>query len=323
MIDRLPYIILVLFLCLSGCSTRQPAQLSDTSRYVGPDLEEETAISRFAPVFHIAGWQDLYNRIGKVTASGTTGAERITVDPAHPVLYVASFPFETENGNYTNFVYRIHFPSTPFSLIPFYLTAGDSPGIMVIVTVDQNQQPLLVTTAQTCGCYVAIIPTSHLAKEAYPQCWPPVKQNIYGETLPALLPTFTEESRLLFTVQPATHRVGTIELVSVQEILSKDYITAEINALNSLKHLELEDGNTTSLYYEDWPLQGHVKGSVKPWEMLLLSLISFDLYVGMDKEFTGQKGEANPFYTSLKVWNRRTSDMNDFPTFLKFYGWKL
>ena len=323
MMNRFPYIVLVLFLCLSGCSTRESAQRFDTSRYVSPDQEQETLLSRFAPVFHIAGWQRPYNRIGKVTAARTVDAERITVDPSQPVVYVARFPFETENGSYINLVYRIHFPSTPFSLIPFYLTAGGSPGIMVIVTLDKKEQPLLVTTAQTCGCYVAIIPTSHLAKEAYPQNWPLAEQNIYGETLPALLPKFTEESRLLFTVQPATHRVETIALVPVTDILSQGYVTAELKALASLKELELEDGSTTSLYYDNWPLQGHVKGAVKPWEMLLLSLISFDLYVGMDKEYTGQKGAANSFYTSLKVWNRRRSDMNDFPGFLEFYGWKL
>ena len=321
--NRSLYIIVLLFLCLSGCSTQQSVQLLDTIRYVGPDLEQETELSTFSPVFHIAGWLDPYNRIGTVSASRSAGTERIVVDPSQSVLYAGRIPFETENGNYTNLVYRIHFPSTPFSLIPFYLTAGGSPGIIVIVTLDQNQQPLLVTTAQTCGCYVAIIPTSHLAKEFYPQNWPHAEQKIYGETLPALLPKFTEESRLLFTVKPATHRVGGIELVPVKDILSHTYVTAEMKDLASLKNLELEDGSTTSLYYENWPLAGHVKGAVKPWEMLLLSLISFDLYVGMDKEYTGIPQSINPFYTSLKVWNRETSDMNDFPTFLKFYGWRL
>ena len=94
-------------------------------------------------------------------------------------------------------------------------------------------------------------------------------------------------------------------------------------SLESLTALQLEDGGSTSFYYQLWPLQGHVKGAIKPWESLFLSLISFDLYVGMDKEFTGGGGSANPFYTSLKVWNRRASDMNNFPGFLKFYGWKL
>ena len=31
----------------------------------------------------------------------------------------------------------------------------------------------------------------------------------------------------------------------------------------------------------------------------------------------------NPFYTSLKPWNREASDMWDFATFLKFWGWRL
>lgn len=320
---QLIYIGFVLSLCLYGCSTHQPSRQFYSSRYVGPDQGQETLLSRFSPVFHIAGWQEFYNRIGTVSASHSTGTEKIAVDPSQPVLYVARFPFETEKGNYTNLVYRIHFPSTPFSMIPFYLTAGNSPGILVIVTLDHKQRPLLVTTAQTCGCYVAIIPTDHLPQEAYPANWSLTGQDIYGATLPALLTQFTENFRLLFTVQPATHRVERIALVPTKDLLSQAYITAKMKPLASLKELELEDGSSTSLYYENWPLAGHVKGAVKPWEMMFLSLISFDLYVGMDKEYTGIPHSINPFYTSLKVWNREASDMNDFPTFLKFYGWRL
>jgi hypothetical protein len=32
---------------------------------------------------------------------------------------------------------------------------------------------------------------------------------------------------------------------------------------------------------------------------------------------------SNPFYTSLKPWNRKASDMWNFTEFLEFWGWRL
>lgn len=67
-------------------------------------------------------------------------------------------------------------------------------------------------------------------------------------------------------------------------------------------------------------MQGHVKGAWKPWETLVLGLVSLDLLVGMDKAY----GDPwNLFYTSLKPWARQDSDTNDFPRFLKYWGWRL
>jgi len=77
------------------------------------------------------------------------------------------------------------------------------------------------------------------------------------------------------------------------------------------------------MFYDTWPLRGHVKGAIKPWESLMLSLVSLDFYVGMDKEYGNTAESGNPFYTSLKPWNRQRSDMNNFAGFLQFHGWKL
>ncbi|MEN8262496.1 MAG: hypothetical protein ABFR82_03450 [Nitrospirota bacterium] len=83
------------------------------------------------------------------------------------------------------------------------------------------------------------------------------------------------------------------------------------------------NGTTTSFYHEDGPLKGHVKDSVKIWESLFLGLISMDLYVGADKAYEDTGETGNPFYTSLKPWNRNASDMWHFRKFLEFWGWKL
>ena len=98
---------------------------------------------------------------------------------------------------------------------------------------------------------------------------------------------------------------------------------AEITDLDTLNTLPLGDGTVTSLYYEKLPLKGHVKGAIKPWETVLLSLVSLDFFVGMDKEYGDTRESGNPFYTSLKPWNRSASDMNDFAAYLRFNGWQL
>lgn len=321
--NRLHFILAFLFVFLTGCSLHTPGSSSDTSRYVGPTNRQSELITRFSPIFQVSGWNSPHNRIGMATAAKTDETEIISIDPARPVFYTDTFPFSTANGKYTNLVYRVHFPGTPFSLFPFHLTSGRNPGILVIITLDHNQTPLLVTTVQTCGCFAAIVPTAHLPITAYPQQWPGDSQDIYGETLPAMLPAYSTEDRLIVQIRPEIHRVAALSTISGGTPLDAPFVEAEVMGLESLKTLRLADGNSTSFYYRTWPLQGHVKGAIKPWESLFLSLISFDLYVGMDKEFTGDGSSANPFYTSLKVWNRRVSDMNDFPGFLKFYGWKL
>ena len=90
-----------------------------------------------------------------------------------------------------------------------------------------------------------------------------------------------------------------------------------------MKQLPLDDGSVSSFYYSGWPLAGHVKGAIKPWESLLLSLVSLDLFIGMDTEYGETAVSGNPFYTSLKPWNRSASDMNDFAAYPRFNGWKL
>ena len=65
------------------------------------------------------------------------------------------------------------------------------------------------------------------------------------------------------------------------------------------------------------------KGFIKPRESLFLSLPSLDPLVGYDKVYGDRRETGNPFYTSLKPWNREASDMWDFPEFLTFWGWRL
>ncbi|HID70249.1 MAG TPA: hypothetical protein EYP35_07295 [Desulfobacterales bacterium] len=249
--------------------------------------------------------------------------DQIFIDPQKPVFYFSKRSFTTSNGTYTNLIYRIHFVETPFSLFPYYLAAGKNTGMLVTITADLENRPLLITTVNTCGCYVTIIPTNHLPAQAYPASWSDKEQHIYGEVLPARIEMKTAGDKLLVTIRPAVHRVMDVRIVDADAMADVPKSIADILPLSILKSLQLPEGGTTSMFYDTWPLKGHVKGAIKPWETLLLSLVSMDLFVGMDKEYGNTTESGNPFYTSLKPWNRQASDMNNFAKFLQFYGWNL
>jgi hypothetical protein len=99
-------------------------------------------------------------------------------------------------------------------------------------------------------------------------------------------------------------------------------VPMKFDTMEQLERLPVDDG-TTSFYYDEGLLKGHVKGSVKPWETLLMSLFSLDLFVGTDKAYADTARTGNPFYTSLKPWRRQDSNMWDFPRFLHYWGWRL
>ena len=320
---RRTVLFLLALCCLAGCAGRTPEQTLRQQTVVAREALPDDVVRRMAPAFVLQGTDRGYNRIAGVRATGSKGSESIVLDPDTPVLYAGRSSFSTANGTYTNLIYRVHFTEQPFSLIPFHLTAGKHPGLLLILTLDERRQVLLVTTAHTCGCYAVSIPTQSLPPFAYPVRWPPEFIDLYGETLPARLPSLGPDDVLQVSIRPEVHRVMGLQVAPRQTQAHGTVQTAAIHDLEALKHLPLEDGSTTSLYYQRWPLAGHVKGATKPWETLLLSMVSLDLFVGMDKEFGDTEASGNPFYTSLKPWNRHRSDLNSFPAYLHFNGWRL
>jgi hypothetical protein len=54
-----------------------------------------------------------------------------------------------------------------------------------------------------------------------------------------------------------------------------------------------------------------------------MSWWAMDLYVGEDKDFGPGEDTGTTFYTSLKFWDRKKSDMWNFNDFLSYWGWKL
>ncbi len=308
---------------LTGCAGQSTKAVRAQQTVVVTPATSPSPIEAHAPAFVLHGTEERYNRIGRVLALGTGADASVGIDPDEPVVYAETRSFATERGAYTNLVYRVHFSDLPFSLLPFHLGAGKHVGVLVILTMDTRQQVLLVTLAQTCGCYAVTIPTRSLPADQYPADWPAGSLGVYGERLPALLPPLGRDERLQVVVRAEVHRVMDLQVAPRSSTAADTVHPAALLPLAALKQLPLADGGQTSWYYTGWPLAGHVKGAIKPWETLLLSLVSLDLFVGMDKEY-GDTGESgNPFYTSLLPWNRTASDMNDFASYLRFNGWKL
>ena len=103
-------------------------------------------------------------------------------------------------------------------------------------------------------------------------------------------------------------------------LTSKDTVlNIPIEPRENLNRLRI-NGHDTSFFRQYGMMKGHVKGAIKPLETILMSWLSLDLFVGTDKIYGS---DDNPFYTSLKPWNRKKSDMNDFARFLRFWGWDL
>lgn len=315
-------VVCLCILLLSGCAAVPPSSL-DAAGVQVVSVASPPGQIRYTPVFTLYGVDRQHNRIGTVEAVHKNGEVQVVVNGLKPTLYTAVSQFSTNRATYTNYVYRIHFEKTPHSLLPFHLTAGKNPGLLVIITVNQAQQPLLVTTVHTCGCYAAVIPTAWLDEALYPDDWPRETQSVYGEKLPAVLEKVFPAQQIELLIRPDLHRVMDIRVAAGGDLSHGQVVIAAEVSTDTLRHLPLPGGGETSFYYANWPLQGHVKGAVKWWEMLLLSVPSLDLLVGMDKDYGDTELTGNPFYTSLQPWYRRSSDINDFAGFLHFHGWKL
>ncbi len=317
------FILLFAALLLPGCAGHSLPVAQQEHLVVAPTVSASPVLVARAPSFLLQGTQTPHNRIGRVEATREKGQEVVGINADIPVIYAGSQFFSTDKGTYTNLVYRVHFSATPFSLIPFYLGAGRNVGLLVILTLDKQSRPLLVTTVNTCGCYAVSIPTELLPSSFYPDHWPPAQISVYGELLPARIKSVQANEIIQVKVRADVHRVMDIRVIPRDSVHSTPVRQAEVVGLETLKRLPVNDGSVTSLYYEHWPLAGHVKGALKPWESLSLSLVSLDFFVGMDKDFGDPRAGGSRFYTSLKPWNRSASDMNDFAAYLRFNGWKL
>lgn len=325
--------IFIVLLCLispvllTHCACSPTDQIESEVLYQAS--QPESVKTLHTPAFLIKEAEKECNKIGLPSVRKAADQKtEIYVDPAHAAVFFESQEFFTTRGRYQNLIYRIHFQKVPFSFSNIHITAGNNPGILIIYTLDTNDHLLLITTVQTCGCFLAFLPTSELPIEWFPSDWPADSQWIYGHCLPNLLhPTPIDDSeKIVFTLESETHRVCDVA-VSGQDTLHdlRDTIDVKIIPMNALYHLPFSDDRTTteSFFEMDGPRKGYVRDNTKILERLFISWWAFDLYVGEDKAFGAADTSEISFYTSLKFWDREESDLKNFPRFLSYWGWKL
>jgi hypothetical protein len=320
-------LMLCTLLILSACAHHKKIPPETRHTVYSADAARDTLVYDYAPVFLAHNYGASYNRIGAPSAKyDDRGNEQIYIDSTNPIIYFLENTFTTPKGRYTNLIYRVHFPKVPFCLIPFYLTAGKNVGLLVVITLDSRQRPVLVTTVHTCGCYLVIVPTSFLPRDALPVKWKEAPIRAYGENLPRMLDySKIRNPKLLIHLRPGVHRVMDLEIIdkhNLQDSRQFDVIYTDLKPARELEKIPIDSG-TTSFYHQKGLMKGYVKGSVKPLESMFISLLSLDFFVGTDKVYADPQEYGNPFYTSLKPWNRTASTMWDFAAFLEFWGWRL
>lgn len=320
-------LLFVPFLCLLFSCTAKNYDSTGGDPYLAYLVEtvKDEKLSTYAPLFLIEEPEENFNRIGRVKAhKGKDGKEVVYVDPKSSALYTSVRTFTTINEQYTNYMYRVHFPKIPMSLFPFYLGAGNNVGLLVVVTVNSQDQAVLYTLVHTCGCYLAFIPTSFLERWKYPDDWSLEDQYVYGERLPGLL-QFEEGASQIVTllIRSSTHRVKNIWLSRFPETARFQRVMPDLLDFGDLENIEISSGEYTSFFETEGTRYGYVKGSRKIWERLFISWWALDLRVGEDKKLGNDLEDGIVFYTSLKPWAREESDLRDFARFLKYWGWNL
>lgn len=323
--------VLALVCGLTGCASTPP-RIFDNPPIAFAVSGEASDYDRYAPIIMPARYERSFNRVGTVVARYDSPPEhntpKIAVDSAKGTFYtLEQAVLSTNHARYRNLIYRIHFTEVPYRLIPFTLTAGRHGGLIVIITLDVQNRPVLITAAHTCGCYLAIIPTSYLPTEAYPPNWNMQLQDVYGERLPGKLDypgNFETYWRPAITIRDGTHRIADVRLVDIRSLTASHHIVPVATApMATLEQLALPDGRTTSFFHTEGWRKGYVKESIKPWEFLFISWWALDPFVGVDKALGDPNETGAVFYTSLKPWYRQSSNLWYFAEFLTFWGWNL
>ncbi len=318
-----PYFALLLFFFCISCAQR-PTTVKETGELFQAVPENKHIIQALAPVFLVREANEMFNRIGtpKVRLSVDASPE-VYVDVAEATFYVDQHEFKTDKGIYSNLVYRLHFSEVPFGAGEVHLGVGKNVGLLIIITLNHEKTPVLLTTVHACGCYLAFFPFDSLPPDSLPEDWPSESQRVYGKTLPTFLKTPDTDRKILITLDGGNHRISGVTVKSIKSLVNY-YRKNEVKILplDSLWRLPFGD-KTVSFYELHGPRKGYVKDSQKPLERLLMSWWAFDWRVGEDKVFENNKEIGPTFYTSLKFWRRNDSDMRDFATFLKYWGWRL
>lgn len=333
---RFLFFIAAIFLFTSCAHEPKSLSLDESRAYLGSTLvtssevktpkEERELFAEHCPIFVIEDENKTYNKIGEPKLKRVVQDKlEAYVDPTSAIIYTQKRTFTTSRGTYTNLIYRVHFEKVPYMLKPFHVGAGKNVGLLVVVTLNEKELPVLVTTVHTCGCYISIIPTTHLEKGAFPIDWKPEPKYRYGEKHSPLL-TYPDGDGYHPTLylRKETHRVSDVFIKKADHVKQQfDIVKMEMRPMEQLEHLTVVgEDEEASLYYTGLN-KGYVRNALKPFEFLFISPWAFDFNVGVDKKYASSRELHARFYTSLNVAYRQESDMWNFARFLKFWGWNL
>ena len=287
---------------------------------------EDALLTRFAPIILVEDYENTYNRVGMPSARlDSHGDEEVYVDPAKPVYYTRIIEWDGEHGHYRNLIYRMHFEKSKSNGKSTDGGAGDNVGLMIFVTIDENDRPVFVNAVHTCGCFHALFPTTLTPKDEYPKDWKDEEHDVWGENLPARLnypADFGGDVRPVFFLRDGSHRVADAQVASIASVREHyDLLDAAIKPVDALRHLPLGDGET-SFFYEEGKNKGLVKGAYKRKESLLLGLVTGDGRVGQDRMYGGEDEVPRGFYTTINPLKKDDSDMWDYAQFLEEDGWR-
>lgn len=317
--------LLLLVLSCISCSTVTRSESGRIELFLGSPTDDHT-IEAFIPVFLVRDADKTYNRIGMPQVRiDPNGGLNVRVDPSQSALFVGRQDFSTTKGQYHNLIFRVHFEKVPFNFSEWHLGTGNNTGLIVVVTLNSVNEAVLVTTVHTCGCYLAFIPTDTLPAESRPANWPKQNQGVYGKMLPTEIgtPKDGESSRILIVLAGGNHRVSDVKLVDLENVLAQYSLNEmKIMSMETLWALPFAD-QRISFFEQNGRRKGYVKNNAKPLERLLMSWWTFDWYIGEDKAYGNSEETGAMFYTSLKFWRRKESDMWLFGDFLKYWGWRL
>jgi hypothetical protein len=313
---------------LPGCAVNPAGPASEITAAVAlyqprTGAADQQLLLRYAPWFEVEDYQYDYNRIGAPAARMVSAEEqRIYIDTARPTIFTLAQKFSSGGSDYTNLIYRVHFPEVPGG----HLTKGHNVGLLVYVTINDREEPILITTLHTCGCYLAMVPTSNLERGKWPVGWRDDAQNIFGERLPGHLELQERvpSGQLHIRLRGDTHRVTGLGFLDVKPGTDQATLDRPLDLapMSALEQIPLNGGYVSFFEKAGWR-KGYVKESSKPWERLLMGWWALDPQVGEDKALGPAEETGTTFYTSLKFWARQASNIWNFPGFLKYWGWNF
>jgi len=325
----------------SGCNSAIPHALAgafdrppDPAPWIyeprtAPDTaveREAELLERFAPAFVIEEGEAEFNRIGTPSLYRRAGVEWARVDTARASLYAEARPERIGERELVQLVYRIHFDQ--FAWTASHLTSlHRNAGLLVLVTVDpERDAPLFLTSVHTCGCWLAISPTTALDDACLPPDWPPDRLDVWGERIPARLAEPGPGERYVLHLASRTHRVRDVTLEpAAPPSAPRGAIELVLRPHDELYALAIQGapGEHGSFFYERGFLRGHVRGAWAPIEGLTLGLLVLDVRLGMDKDFGDPSATGARFYTAIAPWKRERSRLDRFGRMLEGLGFQM